>query len=195
MALPAGETRRRRMERGERREAILAAARKVIAAVPDVESVAIEEIAEQAGISRALVYEYFGDRARLIDELRSRLAAELAEEMDASTARAVDAHTLLTELADAHLRFAEAGIGTYRLARSSSLRFAAEVAARLGGGDDGRLIAAVTVEGLCAFASEWAAGSELERERAVALIVSFLEGGLNAVRRLPSPAGVRDHGG
>lgn len=188
MAMPPGEPRRRRMERGERREAILAAARDVLSGAVDADGVAIEDIAEHAGVSRALVYEYFGDRAKLLGELRSRLAEELAEQVKVAVADASDEHVLLTELAGVHLRFAEAGIGTYRLARAPTTCLAAEIAAHLGDGDHGRLIAAATIEGLGAFAIEWATGSELDRTQAIALIVSFLEGGLRAARPLGAAA-------
>ncbi|HEY4132471.1 MAG TPA: TetR/AcrR family transcriptional regulator [Gemmatimonadaceae bacterium] len=64
---------RRQEASGERREEVLEAARKVLASEGD-EAFSIEEIAKRAGVSRMTVYNLFGSKARLLEELFDSLS-------------------------------------------------------------------------------------------------------------------------
>ncbi len=80
-----GERTRTRLDPEVRREQIIDAAEAVFAG-REANEVTLEEIAEAAGVSRALVYNYFGDKSGVIAAvyLRSfdRLDAQLATALD-----------------------------------------------------------------------------------------------------------------
>jgi len=67
-----------RLEPNERRNQIIIAADAVLAG-RDPAEVTFEEIAEQAGVSRALVYNYFGDKGSLLAEVLQRRFQELED--------------------------------------------------------------------------------------------------------------------
>jgi AcrR family transcriptional regulator len=61
-----GAETRRRMTAGDRRETILAAALELFSA-SGLAGVSLDEVAERAGISKALIYEHFGSKRELHD--------------------------------------------------------------------------------------------------------------------------------
>ncbi len=132
--------RRRRMERGERQEAILAAAMRVFA-LADASSVNVDLVAAEAGVSRALVYEYFGDRSNLVSEVRRRFVREFVAGLEAAVASASAAHDLLVAFVRAHLGFATRGVGAYRLATEDPSAGVAWLGAYFGGTPEALLIA------------------------------------------------------
>jgi len=67
---------RRRLPRKERREEVLAAALRLFAH-RSVDSVAMQELAEESGASAALIYHYFGDKRGLASAALARAADEL----------------------------------------------------------------------------------------------------------------------
>lgn len=72
----------------DRREAFLDAAATLVAD-GDIEAVSMEAVAEQAGVSRPLVYKHFANRTELLEALYQReaqmLHAEMASEVQAAT--------------------------------------------------------------------------------------------------------------
>lgn len=175
--------RRRRMERGERQEAILVAAMDVFAAL-DPATVNVDLVAAEAGVSRALVYEYFGDRANLVNEVRRRFVREFVAGLDAALGSASSARELLVSFVRAHLEFARRGVGAYRFATEDSSRGVAWLSAYFGGTPEAVLVATTAEHGLRAFVTRWAADPRPDLDGAAELIVAFLNGGLLAVRPL-----------
>jgi AcrR family transcriptional regulator len=88
-----------RLSRSERRDALLDAAALLVAA-GDVEAVSMEAVAEQAGVSRPLVYKHFANRYELLSALYRREAAHLHAEMSAE----VTAADTLEEMVRAFVR-------------------------------------------------------------------------------------------
>jgi AcrR family transcriptional regulator len=79
---------RTRLEPELRRELILDSAERAFAG-RDPADVTFEEVAEGAGVSRALVYNYFGDRGGLLAAVYVRVIARLDERLT----KAIDAAT------------------------------------------------------------------------------------------------------
>src|SRR6185437_4284278 len=77
-----------RLARSNRRDALLDAAADLVAA-GDVESVSMEAVAEQAGVSRPLVYKHFANRSELLAALYQRESALLHSELAAEVQAAV----------------------------------------------------------------------------------------------------------
>lgn len=73
-------SKRRRLDREERREEILDAALRLFAH-RDAESVAMQELAQESGASAALIYHYFGDKRGLASAALERAADELVARM------------------------------------------------------------------------------------------------------------------
>jgi AcrR family transcriptional regulator len=99
MALPA--TKPARMSARERREQLLDVT-KAIVADDGFHAVSIEAVAREAGISRPIVYEHFGDLARLLEALIDRESAralgQLEEVLPADLAAGDPAGQLLAGL-------------------------------------------------------------------------------------------------
>ena len=76
---------RTRLAREERRELLVDAAAQVFEG-RDPGSVTFEEIADAAGVSRALVYNYFGDRQGLIEAVARRSSEQLSKRVTAALA-------------------------------------------------------------------------------------------------------------
>lgn len=74
-----GVGRRRRLSPEERRSQLLDSALRVFLG-RDPAEVTFEEVALDAGVSRALVYNYFGDKGGLLAELYERCVADLDEQ-------------------------------------------------------------------------------------------------------------------
>ena len=80
--MPAAAPRWTRLEHDERREQILAAARRLFSQKPPAE-VSTTEIAREAGVARGLLHHYFGTkRALYLEVLRSMLAYPVLPEPD-----------------------------------------------------------------------------------------------------------------
>lgn len=109
-----------RLDPEVRREQILDAADRAFAG-RDPAEVTFEEIAAEAGVSRALVYNYFGDRSGLVGaaHLRAfeRLDAELADAVDP----ALPAEERAQQVVTTYLRFAERNAGVWALLGHSSV--------------------------------------------------------------------------
>ena len=88
-----------RLARSSRRDTLIDAA-EVLLAGGDVEAVSMEAVAEQAGVSRPLVYKHFANRSELLTALYQRESAQLHAEL----AKDVQAATTLEEMFRALVR-------------------------------------------------------------------------------------------
>jgi len=81
---------RQRLTGAERRLQLMSVARKVFAA-RGYEATSIEEVAQQAGVSKPIVYEHFGAKeglhAAVVDREMDRLVARVTEGLSAGTPR------------------------------------------------------------------------------------------------------------
>jgi len=181
---------RKRLARAERREQIIDAA-AVLLEGRDPGDVTFEEIAEAAGVSRALLYNYFGDRHGLVEAVYLRAVGELDAKLAAVRESTTDTHELIEGTVRVHLEFASAKPMLYRYAAGLVRfpRFAefqrvrlGQYARSLGGGEMGRLLALGTGNATYQMVMAAADLDECGRERACALITAFIEGGFAGVR-------------
>lgn len=96
---------RTRLEPEVRREQILAAAERVFAE-SDPADVTFEQVADAAGVSRGLVYNYFGDRGGLLAALYLRSFTELDARLMASFEGSTSPRERLRDVVGAYLDFA-----------------------------------------------------------------------------------------
>ena len=85
--MTASVTRATRLDRDDRRDALLDAASALVVS-GDIEAVSMEAVAEIAGVSRPLVYKHFANRNELLEALYAREAAALHEEIGGAVAKA-----------------------------------------------------------------------------------------------------------
>lgn len=89
-AIGTSPTPRQRLEHDERREQILAAARRLFSDRPPAE-VSATEVAREAGVARGLLHHYFGGKRELYREVvRSMLRYPLVPAEDADLDTAID---------------------------------------------------------------------------------------------------------
>jgi AcrR family transcriptional regulator len=103
MAVPAP---RRRMPAPLRREAILAAAEEVFAR-RGYHGAALDDIAQAAGISKALIYEHFASKRELHASLVNAHVEEIFQRLEASAAPGQPGEERLRQGIDAFLSFVE----------------------------------------------------------------------------------------
>jgi AcrR family transcriptional regulator len=106
---------RTRLGRTERRGQIVDAA-AIVLGTRDPVNVTFEEIADAAGVSRALLYNYFGDRQGLLEAVEQRHLEELEALVTGSVDGAADDHQAALEACvRAHLEAARRNPAGYRL--------------------------------------------------------------------------------
>jgi AcrR family transcriptional regulator len=112
---------RTRLDRAMRRDQILDATVDVLRD-RDLGEVTFEDIADAAGVSRALLYNYFGDRRGLIEALEERTLEHLDEGMEVAGAGTADASiaTAIGATVRAHLDLARRDPAGYRLLATRS---------------------------------------------------------------------------
>ena len=165
---PATYVRRARLDPAARRAQIVEAAAEVFRQ-RDPGTVRFDEIAQAAGVSRSLVYAYFGDRGELIAAVHLHTLRGLDEELSALLADVpVDESCLL------------------RVVRTSPRRARCQrIADTWGGGPAERLLARGIVGMLEAAASEWLEHRACSIDDAARLLSRALWRG---VGYLPRPA-------
>jgi len=102
------------MPAGERRAAILDAAMKVFAD-RGYHASSIDEIAREAGVSKALIYEHFASKQALWASLLDTQAAEIFRRLAAGAATAQPGEVRLRSGVDAFLTFVEERRGAWRM--------------------------------------------------------------------------------
>jgi AcrR family transcriptional regulator len=186
---------RTRLDPEVRREQIIEAAELVLVD-RDPADVTFEQIAEAAGVSRGLVYNYFGDKAGLLAAVYLRrfeqLDAMLAHTLDSSEATP---EQRLRTMVEVYLRFAGENPTAWRLggtaeatehplvrkARQEHLRRLSETWAEI---PEARVLARGILGFLEAATLEWLEESDLTADRAAEVIQAQLWAGLSAADSL-----------
>ena len=183
---------RTRLAREERREQIVDAAIALFAG-RDPAGVTFEEIADAAGVSRALVYNYFGDRhglveamyCRSVDELDRRVGDALSATRGLRDALAASVRVHLTFAAEAPAayRHAAGDIAFPRQAELEALRVE-KLAGAFGGTTQATLLARGVLSSVQDMVLWWMDRGDVEHDDALKVISSYLNGGIAAVRAL-----------
>jgi AcrR family transcriptional regulator len=182
---------RTRLGREERREQLVDAAAEVFQG-RDPAEVTFEEIADAAGVSRALVYNYFGDRNGVLEAVYRRNLRLLREEIGAVVAN-VHGRKALYELVRVNVEFAVKNPAGYRYAAGESIfsrlpeleaRRVTSVAKNFGGGPDAHVVARGWLSAIHAMVIYWLDHPDgISPDRVIDVITAFLGGALAAVRR------------
>jgi AcrR family transcriptional regulator len=177
---------RTRLARETRREQIVDAAAEVFRG-RDAAEVTFEEIADAAGVSRALVYNYFGDRHGLLEAVYRRHLDELQAKVVEALASTRGAREALRRAVDVHLEFASTDPTGYRYAAGKTpfagladaqrdeVRGLANV---YGGSGEAVLVARGVITAAREMVLQWLDDGCLDRDQACAVISAFLWGGL-----------------
>lgn len=183
---------RTRLARQERREQILDAA-EIVLARREAADVTFEEIADAAGVSRALVYNYFGDRHGLVEAIYVRSVHELDVAVTAALTSTRGAREAVAATVWAHLDMAEAKPAAYRHAAGETTfpGLAALEAERverlnaaLGSETAGRIVARALLTATHAMVLGWLDDECREADRTAEVITAFIFGGLTAADRV-----------
>lgn len=159
----------------------------------DPTKVTFEEIADAAGVSRALVYDYFGDRAGLLEAVFRRSFDELQARVGKALVNTRGLREALIAMVRVHLEFASADPDAYRLACADANLLdhpaldasrIADTAATFGGGPVAVLVARGTLAALEAMVLGWVADPVLDRDDAAERIAQFLWSGLSGIDQL-----------
>ncbi len=182
---------RTRLDPEIRREQIVEAAEQVFHG-RDPSEVTFEEIAEAAGVSRALVYNYFGDKGGLVAAVYLRSLRLLDEELLATVDPRSDDAERLRSVVRSYLRFARSNPAAWRLIGSTSASEHPEVqaarrarfdqlASNWGGTVQARTLARAVVGFLEAATLDWIENSDVDLDRMADLLFSILWTGLSAI--------------
>ena len=183
---------RTRMNRVERREQILRAAAEVFQG-RDPADVTFEEIADAAGVSRALVSNYFGDRGGLVEAVYQRHVEALRARVDEALQSARGCREAMRRLVRLHLEYAASDPAGYRYAarqttfgplRHGDERPLADMATAYGDGPEADLLATGTVAAIRAMTMRWLDGGAPDIARAEELIFHFLWTGISRISDL-----------
>lgn len=182
---------RTRLDPHTRREQILDAAEAVIRDRSPAE-LTFEAVADSAGVSRALVYNYFGDRRGLLAAVELRTLDQLNTSLHASIDAGLDPVSQLEPLANAYLAFAEdhgalwrslAAGGVQHPSVEAARRIRVERLAELWGSTPAAVVAAhIVSEVLEAATIGWPGTGDVSAAVATAcrILASGLEAGLQS---------------
>jgi AcrR family transcriptional regulator len=182
---------RTRLARDERREQLVDAAAAVLQG-RDPAEVTFEEIADAAGVSRALVYNYFGDRNGVLEAVYRRNLRLLRERIGAVVATS-RGRKALYELVRVNVEFAVENPAGYRYAAGESIfsripeleeRRVRSVAKNFGGEPDSHVVARGWLSAIHGMVIYWLDHPEgVSPERVVDVITAFLGGALAEVSK------------
>ena len=175
---------RTRLAREERRALLVDAATAVFDG-RDPAGVTFEEIADAAGVSRALVYNYFGDRQGLIEAVARRASERLSERVTAALAATRGLREALAAAIRASLEFAQEDPAGYRFAIGSTAPLVPalydeqlkDMALLFGEGEDALLVARGVLTSLQAMVLHFVDRRPGDIDRATEVIVAFVAGG------------------
>lgn len=185
---------RTRLDPEVRREQIVAAAEEVFAG-RDPNDVTFEQVAEAAGVSRALVYNYFGDKGGLVAAVYQRSSQRLDDALDRVTTPADDPADRVRAVVDRYLQFATENAAAWRLLGSAEAavhpvvqrlrrdRYR-QMASEWGGTAEAWMLARGVLGFLEAATLEWLERGARDRARATEAISSLLWSGLAGAGRL-----------
>jgi AcrR family transcriptional regulator len=180
---------RTRLARAERREQIIDAAAQVLDG-RDPGEVTFEEIADAAGVSRALLYNYFGDRHGLVEAMYVRAVSELDRRLEEAAAPAAGRRAQIERIVRVHLDYAHANPILYRYAAGVVRfpRFAelqrvrlAAYTRTLGDSELARVLALGTGNATYQMVLGTLDLDARVRDRAAELITAFIDGGFEGV--------------
>lgn len=177
---------RTRLDREARRRQLLDAAVAVLDG-RDAAKVTFEEIADAAGVSRALVYDYFGDRQGLLDAVYEQAYERLRARVDAAVVTARSVRSAVDAIVCAHLELARDDLHAYRLACAAgtppapSEAWVRPTAEALGGTPASRLAAVGSVAALQAMVLAWASEPEVPFDQAHHTITAIVYSGVSGV--------------
>jgi len=182
---------RTRLARDERREQLVDAAAAVLQG-RDPAEVTFEEIADAAGVSRALVYNYFGDRNGVLEAVYRRNLRLLRERIGAAVAT-TRGREALYELVRVNVEFAVENPAGYRYAAGESIfsripeleeRRVSSVAKNFGGEPDSHVVARGWLSAIHGMVIYWLDHPDgVSPERVVDVITAFLGGALESVAK------------
>ena len=182
---------RTRLGRDERREQLVDAAAAVFQG-RDPAEVTFEEIADAAGVSRALVYNYFGDRNGVLEAVYRRNLRLLRERIGAVVATS-RGRKALYELVRVNVEFAAENPAGYRYAAGESIfsrvpeleeRRVASVAKNFGGEPDSHVVARGWLSAIHGMVIYWLDHPDgVSAERVTEVITAFLGGALASVAK------------
>jgi AcrR family transcriptional regulator len=186
--------RRRRLE-PERRRAEIVEAASTIFKGRDPATVRFEEVADAAGVSRSLVYAYFGDRGGLLAAVYLHSLAGLDEDLsslldnvpvDESRLRALVRRymTLVCDNAASWPLFAACGALEHPAVQQARRARIQRIADTWGGGPVDRLLARGVIGMLEAGASEWVEHRACSLDEAADLLTRTLWNGLGRFPRV-----------
>lgn len=181
---PPDRPRHRRLHPAARRAQILEAAAAVYRR-RDPASVRFDEVAAAAGVSRSLVYAYFGDRSglmaavylhsmRAFDEDLSHLLEDVPVDEDRLGAVVRSYLRLVDANADTWPLFAAAGTLDHAEVQQARRARTQRIADTWGGGGDARLLATGLIGLLEAAATEWLDARPCGVDRASALLAQAI---------------------
>lgn len=180
--------RSRRLEPSARRAEILDAAAALFRH-RDPSSVRFGEVAEAAGVSRSLVYTYFGDRDGLVAAVYLYTLSEFDEQLsdlldavpvDEASFRAIVGRylCLVGDNADSWRLFAAVGALDHPAVREARRARMQRIADTWGGGGEARLLARGIIGLLEAAAAEWVEHRECRLDDAIDLLTRALWDGI-----------------
>jgi AcrR family transcriptional regulator len=185
---------RTRLDPEVRRGQIIEAAVRVFAYTDPVE-VSFEEIAEAAGVSRALLYNYFGDRGGLLAAVYLHTFDELNNELNENIDADAPPEDRLRAIVRGYLRFAVEHAATWRLLQlTAAVNHPAVQKARQhhmerlavawgAEGPEGRTLAYGVVGMLESATFDWLRDRDTDDERLTDLIFDLLWTGLSSLDR------------
>lgn len=187
------EARRARLDPEARRAQIVAAAADVFRG-RDPASVRFDEVAHAAGVSRSLVYAYFGDRGELIAAVYLHSLAGVDADLSAllrdgpvdESGLAVVVRSYLKlaeENADSWRLFAAAGAIAHPAVQEARKARCQRIAVTWGGGPAERLLARGLVGMLEAASSEWLENKGCSLDEAVSLLTEAMWNGVGTLPR------------
>jgi len=188
------EKTRTRLDPELRRSQIVEAAIQVFSNTDPVE-VTFEEIAEAAGVSRALVYNYFGDRGGLVAAVYLHTFHELNDHLNATIDPEDAPEDRLRTIVNGYLRFAVDHAAAWRLlqvtgavnhpaVQSARHRHMERLALAWGAqGPEGRTLAYGVVGMLESATFDWLRDRDTDMDRLSDLIFDFLWTGLSSLDR------------
>jgi AcrR family transcriptional regulator len=183
---------RRRLSPEARREQIVEAA-VALFAERDPGELTLEEIADGAGVSRALVYNYFGDRNGLLEAVYGRSVSRLNDEVTVALSTTRGLREALRAAVAVHVRVAAADPALYRHAagrtpfpRLGELEHARvlDLAADYGASPAARLMARGVVSSIHDMVAFWLDEGGVDASTCIDIVDAFLEGALAGVSRL-----------
>jgi AcrR family transcriptional regulator len=184
---------RTRLDPEVRREQIVEAAEQVFQG-RDPADVAFEEIAEAAGVSRALVYNYFGDKGGLIAAVYLRSLQRLDEALDGAVDPDAPDRDRLRSFVLCYLQFADENSAAWRLIGSTATMEHPEVlnarrdrfdqmGRSWGNTAEARLAARAVVGFLESATIDWIENRDVDIARLAELLFTILWTGLSAIDR------------